>query len=115
MIRLKAGVRIGGLLPQVLFAIHVAEHVWHKYGADELVITGGIEGKHSRGSEHYTMLAADLRTSNLGTSYDRSQARKACEELAERLGPDYDVIFEAEGTPNEHCHCEFDPKEPYSV
>jgi hypothetical protein len=68
-----------------------------------------------RGSEHYTMLAVDLRTNNMGTTYDRSQARKACEELAERLGPDFDVIFEGEGTPGEHCHAEWDPKEPYSV
>ena len=115
MIRLKTGVRICGIRPEVFFAIQVAETIWHKHGADELVVTGGTEGKHMRGSEHYTMLAADIRTNNIGTAYDRSPAKKACEELAERLGPDFDVIFEGEGTPGEHCHVELDPKDPYSL
>lgn len=115
MIRLKPGTRIGGIRPEVFFAVMVARDIWLKHGADELAWTGGIEGKHKRSSEHYTFLAADLRTNNLGTSYDRIPARAACAELAERLGPDFDVIFEAEGEPREHCHVEFDPKEPYST
>lgn len=113
MIRLKPGVRLAGIRPEVFFAVQVAEGVWPKYGAEELVVSGGKEGKHTRGSEHYTLLAVDLRTKNLGTSYDRNPARLACEELQDRLGPDYDVIFESEGKDQEHCHVEFDPKESY--
>ena len=113
MIRLKPGTRIGGLRPEVLFALIVAEGVWMKRGADELIVTSGIDGTHKRGSEHYSFLAADVRTKNLGTSYDRGPAKAACEELQERLGPDYDVIFEGENTEGEHAHIEFDSKEPY--
>ena len=29
------------------------------------------------------------------------------------LGPDFDVIWEAQGLDNEHLHVEYDPKEPY--
>ncbi len=113
MIRLKPGVRIGGIRPEVLFAVLVAEGVWKKHGAEELVWSGGIEGTHTRGSEHYTFLAADLRTKDLGTVYDRGPAKLACAELQDRIGPDYDVLFENEGQENEHCHVEFDPKLPY--
>lgn len=115
MIRLKPGARIGGLRPELVFAILVAEGIWTKCGAEELVITSIVDGKHKRGSEHYTFLAFDARTHNLGTSYDRGPARLAVAELVERLGPDYDVIFENEGSPEEHCHCEFDAKEPINV
>lgn len=115
LIRLKPGTRVGGIRPEVFFAITVAKDVWLKHGADELVWSGGTEGRHKRGSEHYSFSAADLRTKNLGTTYDRGPARAACVELQDRLGPDYDVIFESEGTDIEHCHVEFDPKEPYSV
>ena len=113
MIRLKPGVRVGGLRSEIFFAVQVAEGVWSRHGAEELVISGGMEGKHMRGSEHYTFLAVDLRTKDLGTVYDRSPARNACIELQGRLGADYDVIFESEGKENEHAHIEFDPKEPY--
>jgi len=109
MLRLKTGARIGGLRPEVLFAIQVAQSVWLKHGAEELVVTSAADGKHQRGSEHYAFLAVDLRTHNLGLPATR---KAVCAELAERLGPDYDVIFEGENTPSEHCHLEFDPKEP---
>lgn len=109
MIRLKTGVRIGGLRPEVLLAITVAQSVWLKHGAAELVITSAADGKHMRGSEHYAFLAVDFRTHNLGTPDIR---KAACDELRERLGPDYDVVLEGLNTASEHCHCEHDPKEP---
>lgn len=109
MIRLKTGVRIGGLRPEVLLAISVAEAVWAKHGAAELVITSALDGKHMRGSEHYAGMAVDLRTHNLGTPDVR---KAACDELRERLGLDYDVVLEGLNTASEHLHCEFDPKEP---
>lgn len=109
MIRIKPGVRIGGLRPEVLLAVSIAESVWMKHGADELVITSAADGKHMRGSEHYAFLAVDFRTHNLGVPMIRESV---CNELRERLGPDYDVILESAGAPEEHCHCEFDPKEP---
>lgn len=31
------------------------------------------------------------------------------------LGPQWDVVFENEGTDQEHCHIEFDPKAPATV
>lgn len=109
MIRIKSGVRIGGLRPELMLAISVAESVWLKHGATELVITSAADGKHKRGSEHYAFLAVDLRTHTLGLVLDVRKAAVA--ELQERLGPDYDVIFEDENLPTEHAHCEFDPKE----
>ncbi len=34
------------------------------------------------------------------------------QEIQRRLGPDYDVILEAEGMANEHGHAEWDKKDP---
>lgn len=111
MIRIKPGVRIGGLRPEIMLAISTAESVWIKHGAPELVITSAADGKHKRGSEHYAFLAVDFRTHNLGTPDIR---KAACLELKERLGPDYDVIFENENTPQEHAHVEYDPQEQFT-
>jgi len=106
MIRLKTEVRVKGLRPEMALAISVAEGVWAENGAPELVITSANDGKHKSGSLHYSFLAVDFRTHNLSSTL----REKACDELRERLGVDYDVVFESRGTPVEHCHVEFDPK-----
>ena len=99
--RLKTGVRVFGLRSEIILALMIAEGIWQKYSA-ELVITGGIEGKHSRGSIHYSGGAVDLRTREL------SDAKMATDELRSALGDDYDVILESD-----HCHVEFQPKGYY--
>lgn len=100
MIRLKAGVSIAALRPQMLVVLQVADAVYAKHGVD-CVVTSGDEGTHSRGSRHYSGDAVDLRTRTLGAG-DRSQVRF---ELAEALGDAFDVVLE--GT---HIHVEYQPK-----
>lgn len=108
MISLKSSTRLLGLRMEMLLAVVVAEGVWMKHGADELVVTSCIDGTHSVGSRHYSGLAVDLRTFNLPGSYRGKAAEDASRELRERLGQDYDVVLE-----KTHVHVEFHPKRPY--
>ena len=98
---IKPGVRAAGLQPEILLAILEAREVYRALGA-ELVITSLLDGKHMKGSLHYSGLAVDLRTRHLGPG-DRGTVT---ERLTVALGPEYDVVLE-----NDHIHVEFDPKE----
>lgn len=112
MIRVNPGVRLGGIRPEVVLALQVAEGVWAKYGSDEIVVTSATEGLHSTGSMHYLFSAVDIRVKNLASL---SVVSAATAELRDRLGSDYRVINEAAGTTNAHCHIEFRPSVQYTA
>lgn len=67
----------------------------------DLVITSGTDGKHMKGSKHYTGEALDVRTSNI----PKGEVGLVLNRLQTRLGSDYQVLLEAD-----HIHVEFDPK-----
>lgn len=70
-------------------------------GVNEMVITSVNDSKHTPKSRHYTNEAFDLRTKHI-----RTKARKLAvrDWLAKALGAEFTVLFEAEGTANEHLH-----------
>ena len=72
---------------------------------DLVVITAGKDGKHTVGSKHYDGDALDIRTKNFPS---RASKLAFAEALRRELGAEYQVIFEAAGTPNEHLHAEWD-------
>lgn len=78
----------------------------------EVVITAGTNGTHMAGSKHYSGEAFDVRTHNFANDTDRHAFYIL---LCQQFGPDYDVIFEGKGTPNEHIHVEYDPKPKKAV
>lgn len=71
-----------------------------------VTVTAGTNGAHMAGSKHYTFAALDVRSKNLSSGV----AELFITEVRQRLGLDYDCIFEGQGTPNEHFHIEYDPK-----
>lgn len=71
-----------------------------------LVITAGTNGQHKAGSKHYSGAALDVRSKNFPSRASKLEFLEAIRAL---LGPNYDCIFEGEGTPNEHFHLEEDP------
>jgi len=73
----------------------------------EVWVTSGIAGQHSPTSLHYALRAVDLRTKNFPTLASK-QAFVAL--LRQELGPQYDVVWEQPGAPQEHIHVEFDPR-----
>lgn len=70
-----------------------------------MVITSAFDGKHREDSLHYKHRALDIRTIHL--SWDK--VRSLLRFLREKLGEDFDVIYE-ENPP--HIHIEYDPQTP---
>lgn len=67
---------------------------------DDLVVTSVNDSKHSTNSPHYRDVALDLRSHNV-PEHRREDLRL---QLAARLGPQFTVLLEDLGTPNEHFH-----------
>ncbi|MGZ8216223.1 hypothetical protein [Methylomagnum sp.] len=95
----KPGVILRGLDRRMLPAIRTAVSVWLKHGR-ALVITSGLDGRHRKGSRHYSGLALDLRSRDLGGADRVLMAR----QLREALGDGFRVILE-----RDHIHVEHDP------
>lgn len=102
------GARVQSLRPEIVLALIAINDAYREIGCD-CVLRYGIDGEHSVGSEHYVGLAVDIRTHNVPPE----QRENLIKRIRVALGPDYDVLWEARGTPNEHLHVEFDPKRPY--
>lgn len=102
--RLKSGVKLAGLTPQMVLGCIVINDTYAELGS-ECTITSCNDSKHSEASLHYKGNAVDCRTRDFAG--DKQQLFK---ELKEALGPEFDVVFEGLGTDNEHIHVEFDPK-----
>lgn len=95
-VQVKPGVDLKGLQPEmnkVITSIHI---VYKGQGADHVVITSGLDGKHMENSRHYVGYALDIRIWNLT---DFGDAR---EHLQKLLGNRYRVILEAD-----HFHIEY--------
>ena len=65
-----------------------------------LTITSGTDGKHMRGSKHYSGEALDIRTRGL----TKSNVTRVLGTLSARLGREYDVVLE-----KDHIHIEYVP------
>lgn len=98
--RLKPGVRVLGLRPELLLALQIVEEVYEEF-RQTFTITSIVEGTHSRASLHYTGCAADIRL-------PVASAPAVVAAAKERLGDDFDLILESD-----HLHLEFQPKAPY--
>ena len=123
MIRLKRGVSLDNVHPGVFIIIGSAAPIWAKYGSPDLWVTGANETGHSTGPRGFhrlpngTCQAVDLRTWSIPEPEDR---RMAVKELAEIMGPLYDVLFEKEIKDpttgkilrGEHCHGQYDAARP---
>lgn len=104
---LKLGVDLRGIHPVWGIAYPIINRVFEQCGY-ECIITSANDSKHGPNSLHYKGKALDLRTKHI----QMMDKTKLIQGLKASLGPQFDVVFEAEGSANEHCHVEFDPKEP---
>lgn len=101
--RLKTGVRILGLRPELVLGLVIADSVYIKHKQD-CVVTSVVEGTHSRASIHYAGGAFDLRTRNISEEI----LDILVSDLDAALGDDFDVVKESD-----HLHCEYQPKQSY--
>ena len=100
--KLKPGVRLEGLSPQMALAALIVQSC---YDSASCTITSANDGQHSEKSLHYSGNALDFRTKDYF-----GDKRMLVNAVRKALGPEFDVVFEDEGTPNEHLHVEYDPK-----
>ena len=98
--KIKNGVMIFGLHPEMQRANCIASVLYSKYGK-ELVLTSGVEYRGGNGSLHEKGRACDYR---IRFFEDQTTKESVACELTELLGNDFDVILEAD-----HIHCEYDP------
>jgi len=107
VIRLKPGVCLDMLTPQMVIAATIIDQVYAYYAVDECWITSANDSKHSKKSFHYFGKALDIRTHNIK---DSKLKTAIMEKIKLFLGEEFDVILESKGTSNEHIHVEWDPK-----
>ena len=97
--KLKPGVKVGGISPEIMVALMVAHDACVNEGV-ELVITSVTDGVHGEHSLHYHGKAIDLRTRDIAPPV-RGKLRAT---IADNLGAEFDVVLETD-----HLHIEFDP------
>ena len=108
--RLKKGVKIQGITPELLFGLFVANEVYKEHGR-ELVITSLNDGYHSLTSLHYSGNAGDLRIYYFDTDenkikyFPKDETKSLQNEIKKRLSIDYDIVIE-----EDHIHLEFQPR-----
>ena|SRR3990167_4443255 len=73
----------------------------------DVVVTAGTDGKHMKGSKHYTGEALDVRSKNFPSKRAKQEFVAA---VLLRLGPGYEMFLESEGKVQEHFHVEYDPR-----
>ena len=99
--RLKAGVRLTDLKPQLIIVLMIIQYVYEQLNDTELVITSIDDSIHHPGSLHPSGFAADIRTNSL----PKNLIPKVQQEIKERITEEFDFIFEVD-----HYHVEWDPK-----
>lgn len=93
-VAIKSGVDVSGIRPEIVLAIVVARSIF--YGIRVTSVSDVHTGRVT-GSLHNVGLAVDLVP-------DWVSPEKGAPKLAAALGPQYDVIAEAD-----HIHVEFQP------
>jgi len=101
-VKLKPGVIITGIRPEMTLGIMAAQQVYIDHGV-EFVITSALDSTHSKTSLHYAGAAVDIRTRDM----NKSTARLVCDTILNPLPNDFDCILESN-----HLHLEFQPRKP---
>ena len=103
LLQFKRGVNTEGVLPQVWFALGIAQEIYARETKKPLIVTSLDDGTHKKTSKHYKGLGADLRTKHL-TAPEVAVVFKALQTSLEPLC--FDVVLEGD-----HIHIEYDPKQ----
>lgn len=107
--KLKAGVSLKGLQPQMCVAMMVVEDCYQRQvPAHEVWITSANDGTHGVDSLHKLngiCRALDFRTKDY--SGNKEELRN---DIKVSLGDEFDVVLEHLGGEQEHIHVEYDPK-----
>jgi hypothetical protein len=114
MLTTKPGVHFATITPALLHMLTALERLSRTFAPqpqEGVVITSGSDSTHMAGSKHYTGEAIDVRSKTFGPQDKRAFA----DALRDALGPQFTVLLEHEGLPQEHWHVQvkkgrrFDP------
>lgn len=100
---IKQGVIFKVFRPEIYTKFGPISRIFHALGK-ECVITSANDSIHKEGSRHYQDKAIDLRSHHLADAF---QKHVVLAELKAVLGSSYVVLFENEGTDNEHLHIQW--------
>lgn len=103
MLTTKPTVRFRVITPALLHMLAVLERLSREFFGlplEGLVITSGSDGTHADGSKHYTGEALDVRSKTMNATIRGGLIAT----LKAQLGPQFTVLLEDVGTPNEHIH-----------
>lgn len=107
--QIKSGVDLRILAPQWAIGYPIIQQCFLSRGYS-CVVTSGNDSVHGTNSLHPSGRALDFRTKHI-PMIDKVPLLNA---IKTALGAQWDVILENVGMDNEHCHAEFDPKDPPS-
>jgi len=91
-------------------AMIIVDEVYAEFNEDAW-ITSGNDGVHKLGSYHYLDAALDFRINTIPVE----KKPLIVTRLQARLAPQFRVLWEDQGTPNEHVHVEYVPQVPVAV
>jgi hypothetical protein len=103
MIRWKDSCRFDHLHPAMVLATVRVDQLYGHFDVPECWITSANDSGHMIGSRHYDGRGLDFRT-HVIPHMRRQEVREA---IARALGPQFTVILEDFGGPNEHLHIQF--------
>lgn len=102
---IKSDVILYGMRPEMAIVYAIAKSVFEKHGYG-CVITSAVGKKHGDKSLHPPGFAHDYRSKHINELQMKYQILS---ELKQAL-PQCDILLEYVDKPEEHYHCEFDPK-----
>lgn len=97
--KIKPGVSIAGVQPELVVAMIVINSVYDKWNI-EYVLTSVTDSEHKKHSLHYVGFAQDSRTRD----FYQNDLQDVAADLRFSLGDEFDVILESD-----HFHIEFQP------
>lgn len=100
MVQFKDGVSVDGIKKETIALIVILNTYFELRIGKELVVTSCTDGKHMKGSKHYSGYAIDIRIRHL-TASEISKLIAWFKSLHER---EYDMVVE-----KDHIHVEYDP------
>lgn len=116
MLRLKPGVKLADLSPRMDLASKIVDGAYSATGIKECWITSSNDSTHSDDSRHYPRNtetgmseALDFRLHNVPAEMRQVLVNNVKMLLGGDAG-EFDVVWEAKGTDNEHLHVEWDPR-----
>ena len=103
----KPGVKVEQVNARLLVGLaELATVLGEEAQVNVIMVTSVNDGKHKKGSFHYTGNAVDVRC----RFFKDEDIRRAVDRFNILHDAEFDLIWEDNGGPNEHLHLERDPR-----